>query len=259
MTWFFGDTCLDMLSNDDSLGVEDIGDVNGIPTPRGSNPEIPLREGRVHVAKLFDQRVISLGMWLVGSSPADFEARLDGLKKLVGNRRRQLLKRVMTGGSVRQVYAEVTGNLSYTRVGPTAGRFVIDFMLAEPFFRSEVLFAPAATSIAASPKTFTINNGGTAADRSALILLNGTLSNVKITNLTNNVWVSYAPAISGGAAVIIDVANFTAKLGATSVLGDVLHSGDSYFMVLEPDSNTIQVESSTLGGSVQFKFYPPYL
>lgn len=253
-TWQFGTTD---LTSAGAYNVIDLSDAQGLPPVRGDNAEIPMREGRPHLEKTFDQRILSLGMYLKGSSISDFESKLDTFKLLFGKRARQYLTRAMNGGATRRVYAEVT-KFDVSQEGNDFARIVVDFLLAEPFFRSTTQ-TNVLTSISTSPQTFTITNAGTVEDRGAIITLTGPLNYPKLTNITNGVWVGYNDVIGAGNAVVIDSSLFTCLLGASNALNKLVHSGDAYFFKLQPGSNSLSLETLTTGGSVRIQFYPPYL
>ena len=136
---------------------------------------------------------------------------------------------------------------------------VVDFLLADPFFRAPTATAPAPTVINASPKAFTITNPGTAQDRSMIITLGDPLTNPRIDNLTNGTWVSWTGVIDGGKDLVLDVGAFSAQLDGVNALDDLLHAGDPYFLVLEPGANSISVTSDvTTTGTVGFSFNAPF-
>ena len=252
--WSFGGIDLSLAG---AMNVVDLSDALGMPAVRGDNPEIPMREGRPHVEKMFDQRVITLGIYLMGTSVMDFEATLNEVKLLLGRRTRQTLQRTMADGSLRNVQAEVI-NLDPKLDSPVSARITVDFKLAEPFFRS-ITQVNQLQAISASPTLFTLGNGGNVDDRSAIITLTGPLNYPKLTNVTNGVWVGYNEVIGAGNVVVIDTSAFTCLLGTTNMLNKLVHSGDSYFFKLQPGINSLSLETLTTGGSVRIQFYPPYL
>lgn len=258
--WWFDGVNLDQIFGENRWSIENLSGAEDMAAVRGENPEVPLREGRTHVTKYYEQRTISLGMNIAGKVPIDFQSRLDVLKLLFGSRTQKVLKRQMADGTFRQANAEVTGTIGFDQLrGDHSGRFVVDFLLADPFMRSDVATAPAATTIDASPKTFTITNPGTAEDRSMIISLTGPLTNPRVDNLTNGTWVSFTGVASAGQVLVINVANFTAIKVADNVLDNILHAGDSYFFVLIPGDNSISVTSDvTTTGTVGFSFNAPY-
>lgn len=251
--WRFGTTDFTLAG---ATNVVDLSGALKLPSARGDNPEIPMREGRPHVAKLYDQRVVTLGMALTGSSVGDFESKLDTLNLLFGARNRQYLQRTLAGGAVRRALAEVS-KCDVKLDSPASAKLTVDFLLAEPFFRSTTQVNDLQT-ISASPYTYTLTHPGTADERSALITLTGPLSYPKLSNLSTGVWVGYNDVIATDVAVVIDSAAFTCKQGSTSLLSKYVHAGDAYAMVFAPGANNMQVEASATGGTVRIQFYPAY-
>lgn len=252
--WRFGDTDFTLAG---ATNVVDLSGALAMPPVRGDNAEIPMREGRPHVEKMFDQRVITLGMALQGSSIPDFENKLEALKLLFGSRTRQYLQQTLAAGGVRRALAEVM-KFDPKLESPVSAKMTVDFLLAEPFFRS-TLQVDDLQAVSASPTLYTLGNGGNVEDRSAIITLKGPLNYPKLTNLTNGVWVGYNDVIGAGNTVVIDSSAFTCLLGTTNMLNKLVHSGDSYFFKLAPGSNSLRLETLTTGGSVRIQFYPPYL
>lgn len=260
-TWKFGSTDLTSLGAYNVINFED---AQMMPSRRGDNPIIPLREGRLHVKKIFDQRTLSLGMYIRGSSREDFEDKMDSFRLLFGKGERQTLQRTMADGSVRKAVAEVNGFMVSPKSNCYA-RVTIDFLMASPFFR-DASGTSVTVQIATSPQTLSITNIGTAEDRSAQILLTGPLSYPKLTNqITDpvtgeaaNVWVGYNGVIASGKQVEIDVAQGTCEYDGSNALTALIHSGDPYFMVLKPGANSIKVETLSTGGYVSFIFQAPF-
>lgn len=259
-TWSFGGT--DLISAG-AYKVTVIDDAQGSASPRGDNPEIPQREGRLHVNKYFEQRRLSLGMAVYASSVATFETNLNTLKALFGKRTRQTLSRIMADATTHSVSAEVIGDLNLVQTGPTSAKMTVDFLLADPFFRLSTKTTVTSTIIAAT-HSFTVTNGGNVQDRSAVITLTGGSSGLyypKITNATNGVYCGYNANIGDGIPIVFDTANWTVTQGGSgNLIVNAYHSGDSYFMVLEPGANTITVEASAYtGATIKFEFYAPFL
>jgi len=260
-TWKFGSTDLTSLGAYNVINFED---AQGISKKRGDNPVIPLREGRLFVKKIYDQRPFSLGMFIKGSSRIDFESKMDSFRKLFGPGNQQFLQRTMADGGVRKAAAEVT-DFDVSQKSNRYARVTVDFLLDKPFFRSTVATSDTQT-IDSNPKTYTLTNPGTAEDRSAVITFMGPLSYPKLTNLITdpvtglaaNVWVGYTGALTAGQTVVIDVAAGTCLFNGANALNQLIHSGDTYFMVLKSGANSMKVDSSVTGGTVKVEFYAPY-
>ena len=110
--WWFAGLSLDEVSNDNRGGrwaIVDLSSAQDMPVKKGDNPIVPFREGRTHVRKYYDQRIISLGMVVAGPTEIDFEHRMDLLKKTFGQQSQGYLKRQMADNSFRQALAEPFG------------------------------------------------------------------------------------------------------------------------------------------------------
>jgi hypothetical protein len=257
--WSFGGVELD------TLGVVTlVSDSLKLPEKRGENLLIPFMAGRAWVEKEFDQRSMTLGLEVIAESIQDLETRMDFLKKFFGRRALGLLRQTLEDLTSRSCYAEYTGDLSLTRISPVSVRMALDFTMPEPFFRSSVLTSDEQT-IDESPKTYTLNNPGSAEERGALITLTGPLANPEITNTTNGVSVKYNAAITSGHYVVIGVDSETGEYSATddlsaNVIGNVSHSGSAALMVLDAGDNAMSVtDEVATTGTVKFEFYAPWL
>ena len=253
--WKFGNVILSSFGH-----ITELDSYLDIPPKRGGNIFIPFQDGNVHVPKFFDQKVISFGMEIVSDGVCDLEEKLDNLKMLLGVRGQQYLSNTMFQGGERRALAEVVTQLGVTRGSdPRVARVVIDFLLSGSFLRSAVLTS-VETTINSTPKTFTINNPGTADERTAIITLTGPLDHAIITNTTNSIAVEYNNDLAGaGNVVVINCGTFaTIPAGA---IADIIHTGDTAFMVLAPGDNAFSVVSTGghTTGKIKFEFYAPFL
>lgn len=258
-SWSFRGTALETLGI-----VTLVSDSLKMPKRRGDNVLVPFRHGRFHTRKYFEQRTLSLGLEITEASIEALEAKMDTVKALMGQGTLGTLEQTLEDTSVRNAQAECTGDLNGARTSPVSLRLVLDFTMPEPFFRSNVLTSDERT-IDASPKTYTLNNPGTAEETRAKITLTGPLENTEITNTTNGVRMAYNGEITGGHYVVIDVDPETGEYTAVddllaNVIGNVTHEGNPALMVLESGDNAMSVTDDThTTGKVKFEFYPPYL
>jgi hypothetical protein len=238
--------------------VEDLSGFYNLPPKRGDDPVVPLREGRISVPKFYDQRILSVGLWLAEENRTDFMALVDQLKVVLAGGAKTLVK-VMPDGTQRIASAEVLSRLDAKRIGVAGARMVVDFAMADPFF-----YAPSQVEITAladdDPKEFPITNPGTAPSRKAVIVFENGLESPKLTNTINGVWVQYLGTVGAEETVEIDCGAFTALWGELSVISSVSHDGDPAFMLLEAGENAMSFEPGmNVGGSLTVRFYPPYL
>lgn len=249
----------------DTLGIVTlVSDSLKMPVRRGDNILIPHRDGRVFVAKKYEQRKMALGLEVSAASLSELETALDTVKALLGGRSLGTLQQTLEDLSVRTIQAEYVDDLNLSRISPLDARLLLEFIAPDPFFRLSVLFTDTHI-INASPKTYTLTNPGTADERNPKIILTGPLNNVTITNMTNGKSVSYNGVIASPRVVTIMTNAATGEYVATddlsaNVIGNVTHVGDTALFALEAGANSISVTDAThTTGTVGVEFYPPYL
>jgi len=257
-TFTFGGTALTTFGK-----VLLINDYLDMPPRRGEDILIPFRHGRIFIAKYFDARIMTFGFSVNATSATALESTLDSMRTLFGKRTEQTLAMTMEDASVRNATASVNTPLQIERFTNKFAKCVIEFMLADPLFRSSVL-TTANVVVNASPKALSVTNAGTFEEREATITLDGPLEDVTITNSTNGVSMTYTGVITGSESVVIsvnDTGEYTAlKNGTTNVIGSITHSGSSAFMILDTGSNSLSITSDvTTTGEVTIEFYPPFL
>lgn len=258
-SWSYRGTSLDTLGI-----VTLVSDSFKLPSRRGGNKLIPYRHGRAFVEKYFEQRSMTLGLELVEPSIEDLEAKIDTVKALFGGRSLYALEQILESADVRSAMAELSGDLNPARISSVSARMVLDFTMPDPFFYSDTLTTDT-TIIDSSPKTYTINNPGTAEKLNPKVVLTGPLSSPMITNTTNGISLQYNGVISAGHNVTIDIDpdtdEFTAVTDlAVNVIGNIEHSGSAALMVLDAGDNDLSVTDGThTTGTVKIEFYAPYL
>lgn len=258
-TWTYGGTALSTFGRVTTLeGYLDS------PDRRGSNQIIPFQHGTMHAGKYFDERKISIGIAITGTSAADLEGTMDDLRGLLAPRTQQTLQVTRDDSTVLNADAIVDSAISFVRLSQTVSKAMIVFSLPRPYFRRSTAIPSAPETIDASPTTFTTNNPGTIEERNPTITLTGPLQNTVILNTTNGISVTYTGTIAGGEEVVISTnayGEFQAiKDGTTNVIGNVTHNGSAALMVLNVGDNAFSVTDATATtGVIEFSFYPPYL
>lgn len=226
-------------------GVLD-GAVNA-PALRGENDTVPRRDGAVFSRKMVDPWVLPIGMVVLGANedgsiPADswkaFQNNWRTLKALVWSPRTAgTLTRTLSlpsGDVVSTATAEVLpSSLATSRVG-IHGRVAVEFLILSGYF-----YGTQVTGVTPGIATF----AGDADTRRITLTLPGAGT---LTNSTLGVSVTVT------AACTLDVEAFTATAG----LAGLSWSGDDYWFVLAPGSNTI-TWSGAAGASIAY--YPAYL
>ena len=238
--------------------------VNYLDTPqrRGSNQTIPFQHGTAFSAKYYDERHITLGLVIQGTTAQDLEETLDTIKALVSPRAEKVLQMTMENGDVRTANASVDATFQTERNSALIARVVLDFTLSRPFWRGDATVNESVT-VNTSPKTLLVTNTGTLEERNPVITLTGPLQNTVLSN-ANGVSMTYTGTISGGDVVVITTnswGEYTAtENGITNVIGNLSHNGSAAYMVLDVGLNTITITDSTATtGEVQIEFDPPYL
>lgn len=240
-----------------------------VPPRRGDNIVLPYRPGAIHRPKTPDQRRVSLVMWVsadaddgTGDCEQSFNDNWDELRRLVWTysgrqvrlvRRWRLSSYTGTGAPllVADALAELAGPMELHMTGRTRADFVMDFLLADPYF-----FGAERRVVIPSGSTVTVVNPGhdLAAYRHVTVDLSGP------GQLTNygpepNVWVRY----EGTGPVHLDVSNFLATSGTRSVIGKVKHSGARYWMGLLPTRGGFVNTLTASGCTATLTYRPPYI
>jgi len=257
--WSFGGVLLDtfgvITKLDDSLDL---------PERRGENHMVPMHHGTIFVEKYFDERAVAFGVTIKGLTIADVQERYDALRKLIGVRTQQTLMYYLDDGTIRTAQASVKRALSVSHESPLVTRLVLEFSLANPFFRLSTAIADNETTIDASPKAMTVNNPGTVEERDATIILTGPLQNTVITNSTNGCTLTYTGTIASPRVVTISTDAYgqyvaTDDLGANKI-GVITHSGDAALMRFDPGDNVLSITDATATtGKVKVTFNAPFL
>jgi len=224
------------------------GDRLAPPPVRGEDIRVPYMPGTVFVERVPDQRIITLGMWVIGANedgsiPTDeksrrtFDRNWRMLRRLLWTPRRQftLTKRfwlldadLVAGGvdtsamtkdgdwtlfeaSAKGTYA---GGLTPTMNGAARAVFTVDILLSDPFFYSDVIEVEFSTQVGGSnpgPEQ-TIQVLGD--DRTMWIEADfeGPLTSPRIVNesVPQELWMRYATEIPDDEMATVRVHDFTA-------------------------------------------------
>jgi hypothetical protein len=258
-TWTFDGTDLASFGK-----ITLIDDYLNFADRRGDNITVPFRHGTVHVDKYFDERVIAMGIALVGTSAQDLEDTYDSLCQLLAPMTRKTLECTRESALVVNAQATVNKSLDIQRFSDKIAKVLVEFTLNSPFFRDKNLIADNTTTINASPKAMVVTNPGSVQERDPIILLSGPLTNPEITNLENDCVLKYNGVIDAGETVTIQTSvsgEYTANHSVDgNVIGNVSHSGAAALMVIEVGSNDLSITSDvTTTGTVKISFNAPYL
>ena len=262
MIWTYRGTDLSTLGH-----ITVIENTYSLSKPRGENLVVPFRPGRLFVAKVPDQRYVSLGLEVDTANLGALETRMDTIKSLFGQFGLGALVHTFESAATRTVQAEFIGDLSPTQLSPFALRLVLEFNSPDPFWRGASVIADNTTIIDTSPHAMTVNNTGTAIEYSPTITIDGPFSSITLTNTTHDpdVSLTYTGAIGASETVTIGVLNgefyATLSTGSADVIGNLTHSGSSSLFPLLPGNNTLAITSAggDNSGSVKISFLPPFL
>lgn len=245
--------------------VEEVPDGLGVPSLRGDNIQVPFSNGKRSIKKMYDDRTIMLNMWVLGRdmvtgklSTVNTEAEelvknIDYLCKLFGKKGVYELKRSFElGERPRIAMAEVYNQVIFKKISNGAARLSVEFLLADPFFYSDLgRIGVCYEQITSSSFDTTVNITGTAFTTDMDLILIGPLEHPKIENLNNNIWLQYNGSIGAGEMVIIDTKDFTCMKSGENMLSALKHGGDPYWFMLEAGDNAIRVTSTASGGYLQ--------
>lgn len=270
--WDVEGTALNTLAKN----IRTLGGRSGVPPLRGSNFPVPYRPGTIWRAKFPDERVVSLAMWVLGCDddgvvPATgtlqrtkFNENWRALKRLFYQDQRQitLTKRwretsgLITASALAQM---VPGSqMEPTMMGRNGASFMVDLLLADPFFYSADVVSPSITT--AGGPVVLANNGDYRVFKGN-IRFNGPLTNPRLTNtsVAPDVYVQYTGVIGAGAYVDLDVDLFTAYTNlSVNVIASISHDGARRWMELDLGNNTMVLTADAGAGDAVFTYQAPY-
>jgi hypothetical protein len=249
------------------------GDRMAPPPLRGRDITVPYAPGDMHVPKQVGARTITLDMFVLGATEdgeippgtaADqFDKNFRKLRRLLWtpNRRFTLTKRFRDDdGVLRTVTAQgqYAGGLSPAMTGRTRALFSVDIRLADPYF-----YGPEITKALVTGNN-TVTVYGDDITRAVKLHVVGPRNKPKVRNATLNVTVEYNGDISSGDVLDVDVKNFSsvtdpAAIPPYSSTGKILHSGDAFWLVMQPGDNTLAVSSTSGIGGVTMTYQEVWL
>lgn len=245
-----------------ALGAPEI-----VPARRGTNLIIPGKTGRVHVAKVLDERQLSLVFQVNGrhpstgavSTPAQLWANLNTLKALFARDGQATLK-MQNPTNTLQATVSVDNLITFDPGGPAHYDFVVEFTMAGGLWESESATTVGPTVITQSPQNITVTNGGGYIVEKATITCQGPLTNPRFT--VGSDWVQYTGVVANGEELIINMDTFVATLDGVDKTGNISHDGGLVYLTFEVGSNTMAVTSSafdSVNSSVQVDFTEVFL
>lgn len=251
----------DVQLADGSLFLEIREGLGALPEQRGTDvlrPGLPGQRGRNRIS---DRLPLELTGWIQATTLAglaDKRLFLAGLFRPSKGLRD--LAATLENGTVISIPARATpGGIDYGDE-PAATRTVNVALEAPdpPYWRgAEVVDLDRA--IAASPTDFTLANDGNERTHEIVFEFTGPLTNPRVTNLTNGIYVEALVALGAGEILTIDGSSFTVDIDGTNAIGSLRHSGSRLWMLLEPGDNSMRITATAAGGSATSRFRPAYL
>lgn len=226
----------------------------GAPELIGDSFPVPFRPGLVDVDQTPGGREIVVGLTITGSSSTDFHDKHRTLSQLVWYPQGTLtLKREITlTGSTETVTcnARFIDGLQPEMVSDRIARYALRFVSNDGYWYATT---PDATTV--SGTTGSIVGSGTARTNRVTLTFTGINATQTFSNTTTGATV----VVTGDKTthdVVLDVDDFTATQNGSSVVGTVTHSGDYFWMTVDPGTNSFTLAG---GGSVVVSSYGAYL
>lgn len=249
--------------------VKTLGDGrSSVPKYRGDDIQLAYRPGARHEEKQVDTRLLSLQMWVndtkidataTTSRDETYEANLRTLRSLFwkdDGAEILVTKRWREGGSVKSAagLASLASDLAPAMIGPYAGSFGVDLLMANPWFYEAVVTS---TLVKDTPQVVTNTGDARTTGYGGSIEFIGPLTNPKITNGT--IWVQVGLAIATGDKVTLDLWDWTAIRDGddANVIGAVTHSGARQWMPLAKGANTLELTATSGTGTAVLKHRAP--
>ena len=114
-------------------------------------------------------------------------------------------------------------------------------------------------ALALTTEDFVLTHPGTEEGTDSIWTIDGPITNPRILNQNNGVYVEFLGTVAAGETLVIDTGAYTALLDGDNVIGSIRHSGARPWMVILPGGNNMRITGSAVGGSVDYAFVPPYL
>jgi len=243
----------------------------GIGTPglRGTNIQIPFKNGKKFIKKRYSERNVMMAMWvrgldsITGAIPEGKSEKellyenIDYLSSVFGKKGQHSLRRILPDGTVREAKAEVYRSAIFVKKPAGHAKFSVEFQLADPFFYG-VDLASETKAIGSVNYEWNHTNVGTAPVTSVVITLRGPLESPKLECINNGIWLQYQGSIETDEIVVIDTGNFTCKKEGLNMIAALKHGGDAYWFILESGVNQMKLTGNTTGGTIKLEYFPAY-
>jgi hypothetical protein len=192
---------------------------------------------------------------------AAYEEALDALLRLFSKRHEPLsVERVHANGDRRQADCEVVTVITPEAIGDTAGRMTVELSVHGGFWEdtdatTHALQYDVAGANSQDCEVYSLA-GQTAPCADPVIVVTGPCTTLSVTDTETGEGFSYATALSGADTLTVDAGAWTALNGATSVITDLVLSGQQILEIVPaPADNrgptvTVNAPGATAGFTV---------
>lgn len=236
---------------------------------RGTNLQVPFKNGKKFIKKRYNERTVMIAMWVKGLDPITgaipegksakelLYENMDYLSCVFGKKGQHALRRILPDGNVREAKAEVYRSAVFVKKPAGHAKFSVEFQLADPFFYG-IDLASETKSVGSVSYEWNHTNPGTAPVTNAVITLTGPLESPKLENLANGIWLQYQGSIGAGESVVINTEDFSCIKGELNLVSAIKHGGDAYWLILESGTNQMKLTNNVAGGTIKIEYYPAY-
>lgn len=237
------------------------------PAIVGGNLEIPFRSGLVWSPKTFSQARRTLTIVLLNQDPSTgirpaaqdaqralVDTALDDLMKLFGQRHRLLtIVRTLSGGAVRQGYAEVVDPISPNQMLVNNAAFTVGLNFPQPFWEDQADQTHNAPVPIVSGTTYTPSafSAATAPMEDLVVTVTGPCTNPKVLDVASGFYFQYNGTIGAGQTMVVNskLWTVTGTGGFTPSMANFVHTGGRLFSLTPDYINGAQFIMTFTGGS----------
>lgn len=252
-----------------------------VPALRGSNLEMPMRDGFIHVPnRASSPGEVSLSMWVLGANPdgstpgvrssrrALFEKNLHFLLGVLTNRSRTIrLRRYLASNTVfREAQVAFSDSISVaTMMARQRAEFTAVFEIVDSFWRSGASVTQSITGNASTGLDLLMfgAEGMSAPVQDAVVTVTGPIAQPEISNPESGVWVRLGASLAAGEQWVVDSGAWTSKRQGITAPATT-HGGHPRYVYIAPRSGMSSVPrlrlrslaSSGSGATISATFYP---
>lgn len=227
---------------------------------RGGSVLVPGLPGRRDRNRIQDVLNLELQGWIKAPTLLAYRNDVQYLNELFRPSRGPVtLQATLEDGTVVTIPARAEFPFGWGSEPGATRRVSIGLEATDPPYWRGVEVVDSARAISASPTDFVLANPGTERTHEIVLEITGPITNPRILNQTNGVYVELLVSVLTGTTAIIDGLAFTALRGAINDIGSIRHSGARQWLLLEPGNNSIRVTRTAGTGTLTTRFRPVYL